>query len=546
MTHKVRRGWIILAILVLGLLADGLAGWLVKRAIENDAARRFAAASDAITRKIEERLITYAVLLQGGQALFAASESVERHEWRDYVETVKADQIVPGYEGLGFSRIISPEDLEAHHDSVHREGFPDYTVHPPGLRDVYSSIEFLEPFTGRNLLAFGYDMLSEPVRREAMEQAQDTGSPALSGKVILLQEGAAERVQAGTLMYVPVYRNDAPLGTLEERQAALLGWVFSPYRMEDLMRGTIPDWTVKGRNFVDLHIYDGDVPDDKHLLFDSQPEGEHHGRRTFLHEERTINFYGQHWLLVFNGGHTAAQISFAPAWLITIGGLITTGLLLGLLLALFKTADARHTAENLAEQIRGMAYHDSLTKLPNRRLLRDRLEMALAAGRRQNSPGALLLLDLDNFKPLNDEQGHAAGDTLLKEVAHRLHGCVRETDTVARLGGDEFVVLLPALDQNPDVARKYAKDIAEKVVQSLGKPYHLDGDGTGQAIEHQCTCSIGVTLFSGHETSQSRLIKRADAAMYQAKQQGRNRIVFATTDVPLVAAPSPPLTNREE
>ena len=167
-------------------------------------------------------------------------------------------------------------------------------------------------------------------------------------------------------------------------------------------------------------------------------------------------------------------------------------------------------------------------------------------GRRENAPGALLLLDLDNFKPLHDEQGHAAGDTLLREVAHRLHGCVRETDTVARLGGDEFGVLLPALDQDPAVARKYATDVAEKVVQSLGRPYHLDVGETGQAIEHRCCCSVGVTLFSGHETSESLLIKRANAAMYQAKQPGRNRIVLATARVPLVPAPSSRLTKRKE
>lgn len=525
--HKVRRRWIALAILVLGLLGSALAGWLVMRAIEDDAVRRFAAACDAITLKIEERLTAYAVLLQGGQALFAASASVERDEWRDYVATVKADQIVPGCEGLGFSQLIAPEDLAAHHDAVRREGFPSYTVHPPGPRDVYSSIVFLEPFSGRNLLAFGYDMFSEPVRREAMTQARDTGRPALSGKVTLVQEGAADRAQAGTLMYVPVYRNDAPLDTLEERQAALLGWVYSPYRMEDLMRGTIPDWTVKGRSFVDLHIYDGDLPDNTHLLFDSQPEGEHRGRRTVLHEERTIDFYGQRWRLVFNGSRTAGEINYAPVWLTTAGGLVITGLLLGLLLALFKTADARHTAENLAEQIRGMAYHDTLTTLPNRHLLRDRLDMALAAGRRQNSLGALMLLDLDNFKPLNDEHGHAAGDTLLKEVARRLDHCIRDTDTVARLGGDEFIILLPALDQDPDAARQYATEVAENIRHCLEEPYHLDPDATGRDIAHRCSCSIGVTLFSGRETQQSHLIQRADAAMYQAKQQGRNRIAFS-------------------
>ena len=513
-----------LTVLLLGLLGSALAGWLVKQAIEDDATRQFAAACDAITIKIEERLVAYAVLLQGGQGLFAASESVERDEWRDYVETVKAEQTVPGHEGIGFTQLIKPEELAAHQAAVRREGFPDYAVHPPGPRDVYSSIVFLEPFAGRNLLAFGYDMFSEPVRREAMAQARDTGQPALSGKVTLVQEGAAERTQAGTLMYVPVYRHNAPLGTVEERRAALVGWVYSPYRMEDLMRGTIPEWSVRGRSFVDLHIYDGDTADEANSLFDSQPEGSQHGRRTFLHEERTIDFHGQQWLLVFNGSQTADQISYAPAWLTAAGGVLISALLFGLLLGLFRTADARHTAEELAAQIRGMAFHDSLTGLPNRRLLADRLTMAIAAGHRQNSLGAVLLLDLDNFKPLNDEHGHAVGDLLLNEVAQRLQNCVRETDTVARLGGDEFVVVLPALAGDPDQARRLALEVAEKIRVQLERPFRLPVTPDAPPIEHRCPCSIGLSLFTGDETNQSTIIKRADNAMYQAKKEGRNRI----------------------
>lgn len=518
-----------LTVLLLGLLASALAGWLVKRAIEDDAARQFAAACDAITIKIEERLVAYAVLLQGGQGLFAASESVERDEWRDYVETVKSDQIVPGHEGIGFTRLIKPEDLAAHQAAVRREGFPGYTVHPPGPRDIYSSIVYLEPFAGRNLLAFGYDMFSEPVRREAMAQARDTGEPALSGKVTLVQEGGAERTQAGTLMYVPVYRNGAPLGTVEERRAALVGWVYSPYRMEDLMRGTIPEWSVRGRSFVDLHIYDGDTADEANSLFDSQPDGSQHGRRTLLHEERTVDFHGQRWLLVFNGSQTADQINYAPAWLTAAGGVLISALLFGLLLGLFRTADARRTAEELAAQIRGMAFHDSLTGLPNRRLLADHLTMAIAAGHRQNSLGAVLLLDLDNFKPLNDEHGHAVGDLLLDEVAQRLQNCVRETDTVARLGGDEFVVVLPALADNPDQALRLALEVAEKIRGQLERPFRLPVTPDAAPIEHRCPCSIGLSLFSGDETNQSTIIKRADNAMYQAKKEGRNRIASSPT-----------------
>jgi diguanylate cyclase (GGDEF)-like protein len=301
--------------------------------------------------------------------------------------------------------------------------------------------------------------------------------------------------------------------------------------MEDLMRGIIPDWTFEGRSFVDLHIYDGGEEDEGLLLFDSQADGPHHRPRSFLQETRTVDFHEHRWLLVFNGRETAGDISYLPAWLTAAGGLVISSLLFGMLLLLFKRADAQRMAEGFAEQIRGMAYHDSLTKLPNRRLLRDHLDMALAAGRRQNSFGALMLLDLDNFKPLNDAEGHAAGDALLKEVARRLRACVRETDTVARLGGDEFVVLLPTLDPEQSAARHKAVEVAEKIRSSLEKPYRLEDESTGRAVDHRCSCSIGWTLFEGHETNQSPIVKRADDAMYQAKKLGRNRVAMADPQI---------------
>jgi diguanylate cyclase (GGDEF)-like protein len=525
--RKKFRMAVAIGVLLLGLLASLLAGWQVRRDIRQDAIRQFAAACEAITIKIQERLTAYAVMLQGGQALFSASESVERDEWRTYIETLKADQTVPGYEGIGFCLRLTPEELASHEAAVRSEGFPDYRVTPADPRDAYSSIVYLEPFRGRNLLAFGYDMFSEPVRRQAMEQARDTGRPALSGKVTLIQEGGDENAQAGSLMYVPVYRNGRPVGSVEQRRAALFGWVYSAYRMEDLMRGTIPEWSAEGSSFVDLHIFDGEHRDDAHLLFDSQPDEANHNRRTFLHEERTIDFNGRHWLLVFNGSQTADQVSYTAAWLTAAGGSVISGLLFGMLLLLFKRVDAQRMAEGFAEQIRGMAYHDSLTKLPNRRLLSDRLQMALAGCKRSGSHGALMMVDLDNFKPLNDTHGHAAGDLLLTEAAKRLRGCVRETDTVARIGGDEFIVLLAGLTGGEEAAKDEAAGVADKMLHALCSPYHLSQVGLGTApIEHRCSASVGLTLFAGDETDQSAIVKRADDAMYSAKRTGRNRVCF--------------------
>ncbi len=181
------------------------------------------------------------------------------------------------------------------------------------------------------------------------------------------------------------------------------------------------------------------------------------------------------------------------------------------------------------ERIHTLAFYDALTQLPNRRLLADRLTQAMAAGKRSGHYGALLFLDLDNFKALNDTHGHGAGDLLLVEVASRIGACVRETDTVSRFGGDEFVVLLRELDADKDRSAAEAGIVAEKIRLALAEPYELtirsDGDNES-AIKHRCTSSIGVVVFLGRQASTEDILKWADIAMYQAKEAGRNLIRF--------------------
>ena len=183
--------------------------------------------------------------------------------------------------------------------------------------------------------------------------------------------------------------------------------------------------------------------------------------------------------------------------------------------------------KRLEEQVHQLAFHDPLTHLANRRLMLDHLEQAMSASKRSQRHGALLFLDLDNFKPLNDTHGHGVGDLLLIEVAERLKACVREADTVARFGGDEFVVLLCELSTQPGEAAEQAVAIAEKVRTRLAEPYVLQSAPSAPAIRHECTASIGVAVFRGRDESQNAVIDRADAAMYRAKEEGRNRIQCA-------------------
>jgi len=172
------------------------------------------------------------------------------------------------------------------------------------------------------------------------------------------------------------------------------------------------------------------------------------------------------------------------------------------------------------EEIKHLAFYDALTQLPNRRLMQDRLQQAMATSARSGKYGALLFIDLDHFKTLNDTLGHDIGDLLLQQVAQRLVTCVREGDTVARLGGDEFVVMLEDLSENPQEAAAQTEAIGEKIIFALNQTYQLGSH------ESRSTPSIGATLFSAHQETVDELLKRADIAMYQAKAAGRNTLRF--------------------
>lgn len=189
------------------------------------------------------------------------------------------------------------------------------------------------------------------------------------------------------------------------------------------------------------------------------------------------------------------------------------------------------TRQKSAEtEIHNLAYYDPLTNLPNRRLLNDRLIRAATASRRSSRYGAVMFIDLDNFKPLNDVHGHVAGDLLLMEAARRITQCVRAVDTVARFGGDEFVVILGELDIDENISANQANIVAEKIRASLAEPYLLllqKKEKTKHiTVEHSCTSSIGVTLFAEHHGCHEALLREADMAMYQAKNNGRNQISF--------------------
>ena len=203
-------------------------------------------------------------------------------------------------------------------------------------------------------------------------------------------------------------------------------------------------------------------------------------------------------------------------------------------------AVARDITERKAaeDKIEHLAFYDALTQLPNRQLLMNSLQTALSRSEYPNKTGALMFIDLDNFKVLNDTRGHATGDLLLQKVASRLNACVRLRDTVARLGGDEFVVLLEDLGDDPEIASEKAKLVAQKILTTLCEPCDLAG------VDYDGTCSIGIALIDQHQRSVGELLKQADLAMYQAKAAGRNAICFFDPGMQAIATANAALTSE--
>lgn len=758
-------------------------GWsIVQDLQERNENTRFEKALIEVTQKIEYHFSGYEQVLKGTLGLLLASESVSRNEWRTYVDALRIDDNYPGIHGLGFARYITPSELAAHIAEVRAEGFPSYKVWPENPRQEYTSIVYLEPFSGRNLRAFGYDMFSNPVRRAAMARARDTGEAALSGKIQLVQE-TREDIQAGVLMYLPYYDVANIPRTVEERRASLAGYVYAPFRMDDFVRAVLRSEL----DILDLRIFAGEAMVESSLLFDSKRSQT--GRPGIADTPKfkrviPISLYGQTWAIEASSrpAFEEAIKSYEP-YLVLLGGILVSiltamvsfvlsankekALALGrvnkkLLLAVeeqkattlelsnaklrterilesiteaFFTFDrewrftyvnkeaenllqrkredllgrvvweefeeaagtalgrelhralmenvpvtfeefyiplgkwlevhtypseeglaiyfrditarkhseqARQEAdsrlrqqasllnkardaiivhgvdrriqfwnqgaerlygwtsedvadksiemlyENLAafneatrlllnsgewrgeiqqrrkdgsillveahwslvrnddgrrqsvfaintditqrkaaeKEILHLAFYDSLTGLPNRQLLLDRLRHALAVSTRNHGTGALLFIDLDNFKLLNDTLGHDLGDLLLQQVGLRLNSSVRESDTVGRLGGDEFVVILEAdFSKDHDEGLAKIRVICERIRSTFNQSFNLG------AYEHHITPSIGIALFNDQSLTTNELLKRADLAMYQAKASGRNAMCFFDPDM---------------
>ncbi|MFT5241345.1 MAG: PAS domain S-box-containing protein [Kiritimatiellia bacterium] len=350
MNFSMRRrgvGWACV-LLLFGLLATALTANYVKLFVDGVEKREFEVICREVREKIHDRLLTHQQILRSGTAFYKETDGINREKWKRYTDGQKLDQQLPGILGFGFAQLITPSTLAQHVLRIQAEGFPDYTVWPEGERDIYTSIIYLEPFADRNLRAFGYDMFSEPVRREAMIRARDQGVAALSGKISLVQETDTD-IQAGTLMYAPVYRPGMPCDTVAQRQAALVGWVYSPYRMSDLMGGILGEWDLTNDKNVRLEVFDGEQADQEALLYDSQSEEVHSPALTM---PLGLKAAGRQWVLRFTRVESRAAIAhYYNVWIVSLGGTFISLLLSGLLFSLISARFNAHHARQLAGEL---------------------------------------------------------------------------------------------------------------------------------------------------------------------------------------------------
>jgi CHASE1-domain containing sensor protein/two-component sensor histidine kinase len=329
-----------LAVLMVGLVASTLATLHVQRIVEEKYRESLKHLTLQAEDTIQSRLTTYVAMLRAGAGLIASQQkTVEREEFRLFVDHLQTADQYPGIQGIGFSARLPGQRDAALREVAERYLLTDFSIYPPGNREELHSIIHLEPMDRRNRAAIGYDMFSDSIRRAAMIRARDSGLPAASGRVQLVQEMDEAVAQAGFLIYMPVYRSGGVPETLEERRRTLLGFVYSPFRANDLMRGI---FGFTSRPPIDFEIYDGEI-DAGNLLyrsFEADPDAERYA------DTRPVEVAGQTWTIRYWSRpdfKMPAQSEFVS--LIMFGGVLAT---LVLTLLSWSQARARRRADQAA------------------------------------------------------------------------------------------------------------------------------------------------------------------------------------------------------
>lgn len=502
------------ALVALVLLATGAAGaWQMQRMARAHQDARFDYEHRRIESAVQERMAAYVQVLRGGLGLFAVDETVRREDWLRYVEHLQLGQRYPGFKSLSFAAAVRPEDLDAFIADVRRQPLP------PGLRDpslirefrlrspvaasgdppIHSPIVFVAPMIPENERVLGVDMMQEPGRRAAMERAAASGDAVLSPRLNLAGQGDRK---AGFIAYLAVHRD-----------GALQGWLTAAFLANDFMRGLLGE--ADADRALDFEVYDGDTARPEALFYSTAgiaadgtplPLPTVSDRR--LERSARLALPGRDWTLRYRTAPGFVPLSdrLAP-WLALLGGALAA-------LLYSSTARARDRLREAYDRVAEQATHDPLTGLANRSLFIDRLRSAIGRSRRRHQSFALAYIDIDGFKPVNDQHGHQAGDALLRQIAQRLQARLRDEDTLARLGGDEFAMILEQAHEPPESVQA----LFANILDSLAAPFTLDiAQGP---VQVRIGASTGIALFPRHGDDADALIVAADSAMYRAKRSG--------------------------
>ena len=350
------EAWPALVMFMMGFSLMCAAALVVKDGIDAIARKDLIVFSDETKNDLLTRLHADAQRLRIASSLFEVTGITSREQWRNVIIRQELERELPGIQGIGYSVIVSARQLASHERNIRNEGFPLYAVQPPGRRAVYAPIIYLESSSERSLKVFGFDALSEPVRRSAMEHARDFDEATLTGKVPQFQDPDTVQ-QAGILMYVPVYEKGLRFTTVEERRRAIRGWVYSPYRMKDLA-GRILDGRELGEGRqMRMEIFSDTSFSQAALLYDSTPDKRYDtDPGSTINEQTSITFNGIVWTLRFTRvAGFASGIDYSKAWYVLVGGTVVS-LLLAVLYLLF--ANARDSAKRYSLTLD--AVHDGL------------------------------------------------------------------------------------------------------------------------------------------------------------------------------------------
>ncbi|MES2684987.1 MAG: diguanylate cyclase [Pseudomonadota bacterium] len=516
--------WVLLAF-------TAFATWQTQQLITTLQQTRFSNEVQRIDSAIEQRMVAYIQVLRGGLALFQSSDDVTRAEWSHFVETLRLGEHYPGFKNFTYAPVVRGEDLPAFLDKVRAEPPPPGMADPLLLQNfklsfggrevaaapLHAPILYVAPFTPDNQLALGLDLMQEPMRRSMLEQAAASGDAVLSPRIRLMQRTnpvAGSMSEAGFIAFLAI-----------ERGGELIGWLTAACKAEQFMQGLLG----QGRPALDFELFDGVATEPQSLLYSTAGIDAQRGPvplgvdvASSLNHRSRISMASREWTVRYRAPASFFLLSeqIAP-WLVAVGGVLATLLFFAVARA---GAEWRAQAEalRLAESaVRHQATHDPLTGLANRVLFMERLQPSLERAHRRGQRLALIYLDIDGFKPVNDTHGHHVGDALLKQIARRLEVRLRREDTAARLGGDEFAMILEAAVMPAEEAER----IGDGLIHLLKQPYEISSGGKTLIV--QVGASVGIAHFPEHGRDADSLIIAADTAMYQAKRGGGNRCVLA-------------------